>query len=379
MGLSIRLTTRIGLFLGVALLSTASPASVYAAGPEQMFRSGDDVTVGAGETVPNDLFMAGQDIVIDGVVQGDVAAAGRNVVVNGTVEGDLWAAAESVRVTGAVMGDVRGAAKIFVVDGGVGRNVLAFGRTFELRPAGKVGGDVVAYADRVAIDGEVRGDIGGTASEYEQGGQVRGQMLLTVRPPEVEEEPSSLLDWFLTRGRHWLSLLIVGGLLALVWRGGLQGLGTTITERPLASLGSGLLVLGGTIAAVIVFLIPLVLVLIVLGATGLGGLTAIVLLGGILTEAVAVLTVAVAATFVAGSALSLLIGRLLLEGRWSGGAFDTWVWLGLGAVLYVLVGGLPWVGPLAQFVAALLALGALGIAGWGKLRRRGEATAASSY
>ena len=372
MGLSIRLTTKIGLFFAVALLSTASPASVYAAGPEQMFRSGDDVTVGAGETVPHDLFMAGRDIVIDGVVQGDVAAAGRSVVVNGTVEGDLWAAAESVTVTGAVMGDLRGAAKTFVVDGGVGRNVLAFGSTFELRPAGKVGGDVVAYADRVAVNGEVQGDVGGTADEYEQGGQVGGQLLLTIRPPEVEDEPVSLLDWFLTRGRHWLSLLIVGGLLALVWRGGLQGLGTTIAERPLASLGSGLLVLVGTIGAVIVFLIPLIVVSVVLGTVGLGGLTAIVLMSGILTEAAVVLTVVAAATFVAGATLSLLIGRLLLEGRWRSRAFDTLVWLGLGAILYVIAGGLPWVGPLAQLVAALLALGALGIAGWGRLRRRGK-------
>jgi hypothetical protein len=137
----------------------------------------------------------------------------------------------------------------------------------------------------------------------------------------------------------------------------------------LASLGSGLLVVVGSVVGLILALVVMVLLALLFGALQLGGLTAIVIIGTILAEAVTVLGLVLTGVFVAGGLIGLLVGRFLLEGRVRSGGFDVWLWLLLGTVLYVIVAGLPTIGPLVQVVAALLALGALGLGTWGALRR----------
>ena len=91
----------------IASLVLVRPSVAEAAGPEELFRTGNEVTIAAEETVPHDLFIAAQTIRIDGVVKGDVGAVGRRVVINGTIEGDLWGAAESVEINGQLLGDLR--------------------------------------------------------------------------------------------------------------------------------------------------------------------------------------------------------------------------------------------------------------------------------
>jgi hypothetical protein len=169
--------------------------------------------------------------------------------------------------------------------------------------------------------------------------------------------------------QHWVSIVVVGGLLALVWRSGLLTAASNIVRRPLASLGSGLLVLVGGFVAVIVVIILLIILAISLGSLGLGGLTAVTVISLLLTDVFIIFGLVLGATLVAAALLSLAIGRVLLQGRAAESIRNVLIWLALGAVLYAIVAALPVIGGLVQFVVALLGLGAIGLAFWNSRRR----------
>ena len=203
-----------------------------------------------------------------------------------------------------------------------------------------------------------------------------GQELIEVGRLVVEKEAETFVDWLLGRARHWLSLMLVGSLLALLWRGGFLTLGTTIVRQPLMSLAGGFLVIGGGVGYAVVLLILLIILSIILAFIGLGGLIAFGWVGGLLSVGAVVLGIVLGATFIAGALTSLVLGRLVMEGRVSLERFEIWAWLALGAVAYTIAAGLPWwIGPLVLIAAALAGLGALGLGARDMLRRRRRATA----
>ena len=55
-------------------------------------RSGDTVTIGPNETVTDDLYVFGNNVVVQGTVNGDVIAAGSSVTIAGHVTGSVMAA-----------------------------------------------------------------------------------------------------------------------------------------------------------------------------------------------------------------------------------------------------------------------------------------------
>lgn len=360
------------LAVALFMLALGTTPSAQAAGPEEVFRGGETVVVRGGQTVPHDLFLGAQSVVIDGTVQGDVMVGANTVTVNGAIEGDLWAAANTVLVNGQVRGDVRAGANSLIVSGEVGRNVLAATNSAVVSDRGRIGGDLMSFSARTEVAGQVRGDVSGQTAEYQRTGTIGGRELIQVAPREQRPQraqETGIGQWLADRVRHWLGVVLIGALLLLIWRSGALNLATTIARRPLASLGSGLLVVVGSVVGLILALVVMVLLALLFGALQLGGLTAIVIIGTILAEAVTVLGLVLTGVFVAGGLIGLLVGRFLLEGRVRSGGFDVWLWLLLGTVLYVIVAGLPTIGPLVQVVAALLALGALGLGTWGALRR----------
>ena len=349
----------------VSYLALAHGQTIEAAGPEDIFKGGQSVSIGDDETIDSDQYLAAQTVVIDGTVLGDVGAFADTVDVNGTIEGDLWAAARSVVVKGAVQGDVRVAADSLLVSGDIGRNTLAGVRSLEVEAGGNMGGDVVVYSSKAIVRGIIRGDISGETAEYVRTGSIGGSELIKVEPGgKKKEEDEGFGDWILGRIRHFVSLLLVGGLMLALLRERALGLGTTAVRRPLASVGSGLLVIALGIGYTIVLLIVLVIVSFVFGTLGLGGVLAAAWVSGILSEALVVLSLVVGGTLIAGALTSLVVGRTAMEGRLEVGRFEVWAWLTLGAAVYAIASGLPYVGVVVQVAVALLTLGAMGLAAW---------------
>ncbi len=140
--------------LGAALLA-ASLAAATAPAQAAVWRSGDTVTVPAGETIHDDLYVAGGRVEVLGRVTGDLVVAGGQVLVRGPVDGDVIAAGGEVRL-----------------EGPVGQSIRAAGGSLELRNV--VAGDVVAAAGRLITAGDLqaKGDTALTGGELVLGGRL---------------------------------------------------------------------------------------------------------------------------------------------------------------------------------------------------------------
>ncbi|AUV81583.1 hypothetical protein C2R22_07880 [Salinigranum rubrum] len=316
-------------------------AAAQASGIE---RVGGLVEVADGETVTGDLSAVGGTIVVAGTVTGDVEATGGSVVVapTGVVEGNLAAIGGSVLVEGTVGGDAE-----------------AFGGSVYVRDGARVGGTLEAAAGSVRLDGQVAGDarlagetvtvgptaaVGGnllydaetfTASpEASVAGAVRAEEGIitdepTVAPPAIPRGVGAVYGLL-------ANLLLGAALLLAVPR--FTGVVTSVgAQKTLRSGGVGLLALVG---------VPVALVLVALTIVGIP-----LSLAGIVAFALLLWVAFVYGTLVTGTWLLSLVER---EGRWLA--------LGVGLVAVTLVGLVPFVGGVVEFLVLLVGLGAFVLA-----------------
>lgn len=109
------------------------------------------------EQVDSIYFEANDAIILDKYYTNDVYVAGNTILVTGTIVGDLFAAGSSITVDGDVMGSVRAAGSQININRQVGRNVLVFAESVDI--AGTVFGDVTGSVENVQITGTTYGEV----------------------------------------------------------------------------------------------------------------------------------------------------------------------------------------------------------------------------
>ena len=171
-----------GMLLALLVGLLAAPGVSWA----MDVRTGDTVTVPAGETLNDDLIAAGQTVTIAGRVSGDVYAFGETVVVTGVVDGDLISAARQVTLDGSVQGDVRSAAQQINTNGSVGKNLTAAAERLTVSSNGQIGGSVLAGADTLTAFGPIGRGLTVYARTAQVGGPVGGSLRATVETLTVE-------------------------------------------------------------------------------------------------------------------------------------------------------------------------------------------------
>ena len=343
--------------IALAMLSAAALAQQTELGGK--LRSGQEVVVGAGETVAGDLYASAGTVRIDGRVDGDLIATGGQVTVSGTVTGDLLAAAGSTTISGEVGGDVRVATGQARVQGQVGEDLLLAAGQASVASGARVGGDLVFAAGRMTMDGAVAGSVLGTTGSYLRRGSVAGSERVAIE--QREEQRPTLADRVLDGLRRYLSILVVGALLLWLLARVLRGAADAVRARPLVSFGIGILAVVGVVIMLGLLIVLTVLVAIVLGLLGLGSLAGVVVFGGILVAAVVVFLLLVAVGFGAQAVVGLGLGWLLLRGdrRSFAGALAA---LALGVLVVVLLSAIPAAGGVLEALVVLLGLGALVLA-----------------
>ncbi|MBW7885155.1 MAG: hypothetical protein H3C34_21490, partial [Caldilineaceae bacterium] len=105
----------LALLLVLSLAGTAVAATLV---------SGDEYRLESGQVIEDNLYVAGEEIIIDGTVDGDLIAVGGYIEVNGRVTGDVLAAGGGIVINGAVEGDVRIAGGGLKVNGTIGGDLV---------------------------------------------------------------------------------------------------------------------------------------------------------------------------------------------------------------------------------------------------------------
>ncbi|WP_254768109.1 bactofilin family protein [Salinilacihabitans rarus] len=325
----------------VAVLLLSAGTGVVAAGPIQ---SGfGTVVVEEGETSDGIEGVAGS-IVVRGTVSGDVAGVAGTVHVaeGGTVDGAVEVAAGSVRVDGTVTGDVSaGAGHVEVGETARIGGDLAVGAGY-LSVDGAVDGDVRAGAETIVLGpnadvaGEFRYDAGeftedpaasvggGVVHDASLGGNGVGTVEVFTVPP-----------WLVT-GYELVASLLLGAVLLAVFPSFSSGVASRVADDPVTSGGVGVLTLIG---------VPVALVLVALTVVGIP------------------LTVLGAFGFALAVWVAVVYGQYAV-GAWALGLADRenrWLALAVGLVGFAVLGAVPFLGGLLEFVAFLLGLGALAL------------------
>lgn len=368
------------------ILSTACAAAMVLIVPATALaaevRSGDSVTVGPDQVITDDLYVFGNNVLVQGSVHGDVIAAGSSVTIAGHVTGSVMAAGSTLVVSGPVDGSVRLAGNQLTLSAPVGSDALLAGSILLVNGPGRVGRDVLAGGNLITLQAPVgrnvsvggntltvNSTIGGAINAsvtdlvLANGAVVRGPVSYissrdaTVAPgarvdgavERTAPAPRAANPWevggidTLALLRGFIGLAALGILLVLAFPRAVVATAATVQYHWAASLGLGFaLLLGIPVLALMLFALGLV--------TG-GWWIGVLLLG-----LYALLTVLGYLSFAEWVGLVAL--RLS-----KAGAQPIWALL-LGLLMLGLATLIPVFGALVVFAAIVFGIGALVLSGW---------------
>ena len=369
------------IFMGVVALLAAISVTFLTSAPVLAadLRSGDTITVASGEVIDDDLYIAGESIVIDGTINGDLWAVGREVTVNGTVNGSIVAAAETINVNGDVAHAARLAGETLNIRGDVGGDLIAFCSAANIASTAEIGGDLLVGAGNVRIDALIEGDVKGGAGEVTITNGVRGNVELevdnltvastaniegdltytseneaeiesgaqvggTTTHQPVEEEPAKaalgagIAATAMGKVVAFLMILVVGIIIILIMPRRIVSMADSIRMYPLPSLGWG---------AVILFATPIAAIIVCFTVIGIPvGLIALAVYG--------------IAIYLSQIPVALLIGRLIIRRSTEVESKGLLVGaLALGLVILGILRLIPFLGFWVGLATALFGLGAV--------------------
>jgi cytoskeletal protein CcmA (bactofilin family) len=347
----------------------AAGASVNVTGTASRLRAaGALVTVNAAST--GDTEVAGAQVAVSGSTGGNLRTGGAVVDVSGTVTGNADVGGAVVKVSLSTAGNLRvgGASVVIAPANDVRGSLQAFGAVVTI--GGHIGGPVQAGGAVVTFDGQADGAVEIAGSRVVIGPNARIAGDLTVRSlnaPEIQagsvisgtvsqEQPQtwwSVAPWQVAAvvAAAIAAGTILAGIVLLLFGGHVF---TTATEhvrhRPLSSFLFGILAL---------VLIPFVAIVLMVTVIGLSiGFAILFILPLLLTFGHAVAA--------AGIASGLLVRR-----RGDIGVPMAILMLIIGAIVLVLLGLIPWVGPILVLIALVLGVGAFTRTIGGRIRRAG--------
>lgn len=220
-----------------------------------------------------------------------------------------------------------------VIEGTVTGSVVVFGGKAKLVRGAKVSRDVVAFGGSIEIeDGvDVGGDVAALFGTMRRGDGPNKQCVTCV---DQEQEPwTAFFGDLFANLTSAVMVWLLGAVTLAMAAPRINLLREEIEQRPLRSLGVGI----ATLVAALLLIVTLVFTLL---GIPLAVLSAVV---------------SVAATYLAFSALPLVVGRRLVGKR----SVNPYVHLAAGCGVLFVVLCIPVVGPITSILGAFMALGAL--------------------
>ncbi len=176
------------LFAAAVLLSLLVISPVYAAD----MRSGNSVNIAAGETIDDDLYLAGENLIMDGTVNGDLVVAGGTVIINGNVTGSITAAARSIVIKGRIGNSVRAVGTNISVSGTINGDLVTFGSMVTTAPDSSIGRDLMIGVGSLHLNGPLGRDLKGNAGKLIINNTIGGNV--DIEAGEVILQPSANLQ-----------------------------------------------------------------------------------------------------------------------------------------------------------------------------------------
>ncbi len=194
-------------FIIAALLLGAAFVAVK---PVQAYEYDQDGQVAEGEVVNDDLILVGQQVVMEGTINGLLLASAQDIVINGTVNGDAFLFGQTVTIGegGVIKGNLFTGAQTVNNDGKVegsfftgtmattlkdsavvSRNLYFGGYSLEILKGAEVGKDLAAGGYQVIISGKVDRDVNVDVGALKINGTVGRNVDAKVAEPSAANQP----------------------------------------------------------------------------------------------------------------------------------------------------------------------------------------------
>jgi len=342
------------IFLLVCTITVRAVSSLPES-PQGKFRSGSDLTIAAGETVPHDLYLTGNTVRVDGTIDGDLVVAGGTVIVNGTVTGGVLAAGGTVTLNGPVGRQVRVAGGTVTISGSVGGDVVATGGQMTTTAGSHVTGDVVFGGGPLTLTGPIDGSVFGSTSQYTKTSTIGGTEQVTI----AQNAPPSVWSQVRPQIERYAIILLFGLLLLRLVPRLLRTVTANAEVRPLPGLGRGFVATIAAVTLVFALFVVMFALAIPLGLLGLGQLAGIVVIGTLILIAALIFTLAVFSSFLAEALVGFAGGRSLLARVTQSWARQPFWQLLIGATLVFALTLIPFIGGVLQFLVVIASAGIL--------------------
>ncbi len=151
----------------LTLLASAVSVQASSDAADTVFRDG---------TIDDDYYAADGRIELDAAVAGDVVVAGGELRIGHRIDGDLVAAGGRIEVDGEVVDDLRLAGGEIRLAVRAGDDLAASGGRIELSNDSRIGGNAWLSGGELAIGGVIDGDLEAYAGKIRISAQVRGDV-----------------------------------------------------------------------------------------------------------------------------------------------------------------------------------------------------------
>lgn len=264
------------------------PALLLAQGSD--YRFGTTIRINKGDTITTNLMAAGEFVDIFGHLGDDVFAASRNLAINGTVKDDAIVAARSVTMRGIVGDMLMAAGETVIIDGEIAGDLFAAGNEVRIASNAHIRGNAALAGNEIIFEGgtvdgwlRIAGNeimINGTVNNFVElygnnitFGEVYNPASSTtisthreITREDIENAPEDLNIIVEEPEESWgaallfsiwfyVSMLIIGIILVLLFREITTDLYRFSTERYLRNTGLGLLLFVTVPIAIVVLLI----------------------------------------------------------------------------------------------------------------------------
>jgi cytoskeletal protein CcmA (bactofilin family) len=165
--------------LKIILLALVVVFPLQMVSAETIVRTGDSVSLAQNQTVEGDFYGLGSTVALSGTVTGDALIMGGTVTVNGSVAQDLFAVGGTVNVSAPISDDVRIISGDVTISEPIAGSVVVVGGRLNILSSATIGGDVLFYGGDATIEAEVGGKVLGNAERIRIDGVVKGGVDVT--------------------------------------------------------------------------------------------------------------------------------------------------------------------------------------------------------
>lgn len=330
---------------------------------------GTVITLGKAAQIGDDLFAGAYSLesLAGSLVEGDMFIGVGQSRLAGDVAGDLWMSGGGLELLGTVSGDVQAEvgsaadAPVFSPFAFMPNapTVPSFAWGLTIGDQAQVGGDLT-YTSSTAV-GVPAGLVAGNVS-YEPVVQDTAVVVEEVVTPTQQ-----FLNWLAEVVRQLVTLLIIGAVMVWLAPHWTNKVASYVQEKPLPSLGWGLLTVAAIFLVALFVMFAMVLLAMALGVLTFSGLARTVITSGLFILFGLGLLFAFTVAFFAKIIVGIAAGRFIFNLFKSKLANNQYWAMSLGVLLIVILAAIPWVGPFVSLIVSLLGFGAFwqeGRKGW---------------